>query len=379
MIKSCVDSPDLINFRCFVCGKKLNTSRGYLTHMSRLHSILWCANCGESFSSRLERDKHISEQHVDKTCVCDVCGKTFSSNRYMRTHKTNKHNIDVNAKIAESSASNWDIDRRKRHSEIMKEMWSNNDFKERMLALDNSESHKRALSQSIKEKWADEKYRLTQTMSHKRFWGSSTNRDMMVAAFSSPESRLKRSASQILAWSDEDRRLSASETAKRHWDSMSDTDRINQVRGAFIGKKIRVSFEKSGCLVCDSIYEFAICYAMQMDPFVEAFKRPGFMIPYLDSDGKSHRYYPDFVCYGVGGEKFLVEVKSDYTITFANVHEKASRARGWCAENGYDSFVVLTDSDIWLYAMELGLSFRRLYSLGKEIRDRQFQERSNAQ
>ncbi len=106
-----------------------------------------------------------------------------------------------------------------------------------------------------------------------------------------------------------------------------------KIRGIYVSNKTgktykyRSSFEK----------RFILC--LEKDSEVLHYDLEPFAITYVDKNGRSRKYVPDFyICYKTG-KKSLIEIKSDYTENVYNFSEKKKYALEWCKERNIDFFV----------------------------------------
>jgi hypothetical protein len=86
----------------------------------------------------------------------------------------------------------------------------------------------------------------------------------------------------------------------------------------------------------------------------ESAERKKYKIPYIDWDGKSRNYYPDFF---ISTTNTIIECKPNHLLNSANVQCKRKYAEEFCKENGYSYEIIdpirLKDVDI-----------KNLYNLG---------------
>lgn len=78
---------------------------------------------------------------------------------------------------------------------------------------------------------------------------------------------------------------------------------------------------------------------------VSKYARPNFSIPYLDVEGGTRSYHPDFVVTLKEGLIFVVEIKSLYYLKDPNNQYKFIAAKKFCESNNY-VFLVLTENEL---------------------------------
>lgn len=63
-------------------------------------------------------------------------------------------------------------------------------------------------------------------------------------------------------------------------------------------------------------------------------KRHGISIPWIDPNGKRHKYRPDFLVELTDGTKKIIEVKDPSKMDSPSVLRKRSAAEEWCRQRG---------------------------------------------
>ncbi|XP_046334592.1 PR domain zinc finger protein 14-like isoform X1 [Haliotis rufescens] len=78
-------------YKCVYCNKAFTASSILRTHI-RQHSgekPFKCKHCGKAFASHAAHDSHVRRTHAkDQSCMCSVCGKSFSQTFELKFHMT---------------------------------------------------------------------------------------------------------------------------------------------------------------------------------------------------------------------------------------------------------------------------------------------------
>lgn len=135
------------------------------------------------------------------------------------------------------------------------------------------------------------------------------------------------------------------------------------LRARFIPKNPGKYLGNPNMIICRSSWELSVCKFFDSHPSIYKWGSEEISIPYVKpTDGKVHRYYPDFIVVYKDKEgnllKELIEVKpmketvltersSNYDkISIAVNHAKWAAAEAFCAQNGM-KFRVLTEQSIF--------------------------------
>lgn len=83
-------------FPCTMCEKKYTSADSLYGHVSKVHAFrgeVECRYCFRRFKTEQGMLIHVSRQHQDphRKSECDVCGKVFTTNSILNTHKKKKH------------------------------------------------------------------------------------------------------------------------------------------------------------------------------------------------------------------------------------------------------------------------------------------------
>lgn len=83
---------------------------------------------------------------------------------------------------------------------------------------------------------------------------------------------------------------------------------------------------------------------LEADPLVRRWtKRHGLEIPYLGTDGRTHRFRPDYLVELVDGNRQLREVKGTHLLKTPETLLKFEAAEAWCAKHNLQFIVVGKD------------------------------------
>ena len=83
----------------------------------------------------------------------------------------------------------------------------------------------------------------------------------------------------------------------------------------------------------DSGLERQMMAKLEADPYVAKWqKRHGISIPWIDSQGRKHKYLPDFLVEYTDGSKAIIEVKGADRMDSPSVLRKRSAAEEWCRQ-----------------------------------------------
>lgn len=274
--------------------------------------------------------------------ICEICNKECKNIRGYHNHKANKHNPDVSRKISQNTKKALNTPEvREKLSELSKRNWQNEDYRKRLSESiskrNNDPEYKARYAKNIKRSWEDpEKKAVRCQHIHEALSTPEANKKLRELAkeqyrlhkdnykLHTPECFAKKRA---IARSPEHRAL-MSEIVKERWANLSDEERIAMIEkwNGIRGKAIT----KSGKTIpTDSTYEQTFCELMLKDDSIQDFDRPNFTIQLPTG----HRYFPDFLVTFKDGHKDLVEIKSAYTVTFANVQIKVQAAKEYCKEH----------------------------------------------
>lgn len=110
-------------------------------------------------------------------------------------------------------------------------------------------------------------------------------------------------------------------------------------------------------IIFRSSYERAFVYWLENNPTVKRWASECLEIPYMYIDGKTHRYYPDYIVEMENGDKIVVEIKpKNQTIKPINENSiayemyiknmcKWKAAKKYCDERGL-KFQIITENTI---------------------------------
>ncbi|XP_058056601.1 zinc finger protein 287-like [Anopheles bellator] len=83
-------------FQCGECGKQFAHASGHHRHLlvhSSSRPVFCCGHCGKKFTIRsnmlIHEKGHLAEENA--TVACNVCGKTFGHEKYMKKHRKRQH------------------------------------------------------------------------------------------------------------------------------------------------------------------------------------------------------------------------------------------------------------------------------------------------
>lgn len=118
-------------------------------------------------------------------------------------------------------------------------------------------------------------------------------------------------------------------------------------------------------IICRSSWEYRVCEWLDNNKSVLEWSSEGHRIKYLDPEGNTRTYYPDFYVMFKNRKKFIVEVKPQKDLrmprnkgnkshktmimrehTFLVNQAKFKAAKQYCKKLGYE-FVVLTEKDLF--------------------------------
>lgn len=82
---------------CSQCGKMIEKNRmeGHMNkHLGKRPFICETENCGKAFYCRLLRRLHVTSIHTGQSVVCQICDKSFPSERALYTHSLRHKNAN---------------------------------------------------------------------------------------------------------------------------------------------------------------------------------------------------------------------------------------------------------------------------------------------
>ena len=87
----------------------------------------------------------------------------------------------------------------------------------------------------------------------------------------------------------------------------------------------------------DSDLERRMMVELEADPAVAKWqKRHEISIPWIDQDGRTRRYRPDFLVEYTDGRKKIIEIKGSDKMDSPSVLRKRSAAQEWCRKRGME-------------------------------------------
>ena len=96
---------------------------------------------------------------------------------------------------------------------------------------------------------------------------------------------------------------------------------------------------------CESFLERKLTLCFDRDPSIRSYTSQPERLTYMDTEGKSHTYIPDFMVWKTSGEIELHEVTLTSRSGDKHIHERAAAARSICQERGW-CYVVHTEATL---------------------------------
>jgi hypothetical protein len=96
---------------------------------------------------------------------------------------------------------------------------------------------------------------------------------------------------------------------------------------------------------CESFLERKLTLRFDRDPSIRSYTSQPERISYLDTEGKSHTYIPDFMVWKTTGEIELHEVTLTSRSTHKHIQERAAATRSICKERGW-LYIVHTEATL---------------------------------
>lgn len=259
---------------CPICKKEFKTLNSHIHFKHKLST--------EEFLSKYPNTKLVSEnikKEVSKSCKKSGCGKWMKGYKFSDERK--KQYKEMN-----SGKNNPFYG--KKHSKNTKKLMSDNhaDFTGKnnpLVKWLNDERNREKYSQIMKEAWRDpEKY----TMLCKR--NSKNIKKAILNGNHNPYS--------------------------------------NCIHGWFESKKFDKKF------YYQSSYELAFLEFCECSDKICSLQKVNFAIPYKDSNGKDHNYFPDFFV----NKRVVIEIKPKTMIDYNHNREKIEHAKKFCIKRGYE-------------------------------------------
>jgi uncharacterized Zn-finger protein len=114
MIKSHSPSPTPLPVKCEVCGKTFGSDK-LMKHQIKVHSVpilnYFCEVCPKSFPDKPKLNRHTATHSTETPYICDKCGNAYVSkhylhNHYRYTHLGVKHYLQVKEREIKEKARN---------------------------------------------------------------------------------------------------------------------------------------------------------------------------------------------------------------------------------------------------------------------------------
>lgn len=93
---------------------------------------------------------------------------------------------------------------------------------------------------------------------------------------------------------------------------------------------------------CESYLERKLTLCFDRDPSIESYVSQPERLTYMDTEGKSHTYVPDFMVWKTNGQIELHEVTLTSRSNDKHIQERAAAARSICQERGW-RYIVHTE------------------------------------
>ncbi|CAH0401841.1 unnamed protein product [Chilo suppressalis] len=86
--------PKKRTFSCDVCRRTFTSNRGLSNHMARIHPTdINCNQCNKKFSTVATLQCHFLDKHTENGERCNLCRKVFTSSRSLSRHLSKTHDI----------------------------------------------------------------------------------------------------------------------------------------------------------------------------------------------------------------------------------------------------------------------------------------------
>jgi TnsA-like endonuclease N terminal len=105
---------------------------------------------------------------------------------------------------------------------------------------------------------------------------------------------------------------------------------------------------------CESFLERKLTLCFDRDPSIRSYTSQPERLTYVDTEGKSHTYIPDFMVWKTSGEIELHEVTLTSRADDKHIQERAAAARSVCKERGW-RYIVHTEATLPQAAAEANL------------------------
>jgi len=86
---------------CSVCKENFPTFEELKLHAKKVHSSQGvhehrCEHCGRIYRQKIDLRRHVANKHEMMGVMCQVCGKSYSSEKYLKTHFRSVHAQEMN-------------------------------------------------------------------------------------------------------------------------------------------------------------------------------------------------------------------------------------------------------------------------------------------
>ena len=204
---------------------------------------------------------------------------------------------------------------RKKYSDLMKNRWTDSGFRKKMIKLRNGRAFRKnqsaAVRKSSKKNWKNPIYRKKMRDCNKKLWKNPEFRE-----------KIKR--------------------AREEYAAEGKSFNKQGKRGCYLSKKI-------GKIYFQSSYELKAYKKLDKIKKVVSYKR-GPRIIYKDNENKEHYYFSDILVMCEDGRKYLIEIKSRYTLNSYEYRDlnslKFSAARKYCRKRNM-RFIIWTEKTLY--------------------------------
>jgi len=121
----------------------------------------------------------------------------------------------------------------------------------------------------------------------------------------------------------------------------------NVRRVAAIGGNLRytITSKANETIQCESFQERKLTLLFDRDPTIHAYRSQPERFPFVDAQGNSHTYVPDFMVWRTGGEVEIHEVTISARRDQPRLREREAAARRMCQERGW-RYIVHTEQSL---------------------------------
>lgn len=223
------------SFTCEICGKSFSTNKALTGHSGNAHREYVCDLCGDhvvgSSKFRYHAQSHDQSDHSE---MCGLCGKVYGSHRALKMHM-HFHDPDYKRRHEEYTNSPEAIRARaKRTSDRLRRLWNDDDYREKMsdMARRNwkTPEYRNSVISSMKKTLSEPEQKKRISDSVKRRYADPEKRreqsKRMTEVCARPEVRERMKAGRERRWTRPDEHLKRSEATKRMWEDPEIREKI---------------------------------------------------------------------------------------------------------------------------------------------------------